>query len=158
MSPDEFEKRMENLKGPSTENIRPPMEIKLAIVNARRSARMGVWFVVIPYLFFTLMVLKHELNINLGLLDAFATIVGRMDGDPFLWWIQPVVLIVLPATGIVLNVLSITHFIWDAEKSSIVLTIKLRWLNILVLTLSLFIIGLLLLYLIVENFHAAHHG
>jgi lantibiotic transport system permease protein len=155
MKPDEFKNKMENLKTPAAENIKPPAEIKLAIMNARRSAGIGFWFVVVPYLFFILMLLKYELNINLGVLDAFGRLVGRIDGDPFLWWIQPVVLIVLPATGIVLNVLSITHFSWDTEKSSIVLTVKLRWVNILVLLFSVFIIGLLLLYLIVENFHAS---
>ncbi|HYC83973.1 MAG TPA: hypothetical protein VEB86_02075 [Chryseosolibacter sp.] len=156
MKPEEFEKRMENLDKPSADFVRPPAHIKVAILSARQSARIGFWLIVVPYLFFIFMVFKHELNINLGILDAFGSIVARVDGDPFLWWIQPVVLIVLPATGIVLNILSISHFDWDAEKSSIVLTIKLRWVNILVLTLSLLIVGMLFLYLTVENFHASH--
>jgi hypothetical protein len=157
MTPEEFERKMEDLKSPSAENVKPPVEIKLAIVNAQQSANIGLWFVAVPYVFIILMVLKYELDVNLGIVDAFSRAVGKIDGNPWLWWLQPFFLIILPATGIVLNILSITHFVHDRNNSTLTMTIKFRWLNIVVLVLSLFVVGLLALYLIVENFLPSHH-
>ena len=145
---------MDELKIPSAGSVKPPLEIKLAIVNAQRSAVIGVWFVIIPYLFFACMVMKYELQVNLGLLDLFAETIQTIDNNPALWWLQPVFLIGLPSVGIVLNILSITHFKWDTFTSSITVTLKLRWYNLIVLFFSGLILCAFLLYLIGENFQA----
>ena len=154
MEPEDFEKKMDELKIPSAGSVKPPLEIKLAIVNAQRSAAIGVWFVIVPYFFFACMVMKYELQINLGLLDLFAETIQTIDNNPALWWLQPVFLIGLPIVGIVLNILSITHFKWDTFTSSITVTLKLRWYNLIVLFSSGLILCVFLLYLIGGNFQA----
>ena len=151
MKQEEFEKKLNELKAPSAEHIKPPMELKLAIVNAQRSATIGIWFIVVPYIFLAVMLLKYELDVNLGFLNAFAQAVGFIDGNPFLWWIQPLVLFGLPILGIVLNVLSITHFRWEPDTYSLTVTVKLRWFNVVVLFVSALIVTAFLLYLIGEN-------
>lgn len=150
MEAQDFEKKMENLKKPDVE-IKPPVELKLAILNAKRSATVGVWLVILPYLFLACMVMKYELNLNFGFLNTFSRIVGKVDGSPVLWWIQPVVLFVLPAAGIVINTLAILHVAFDRMARSLIVTVKLKWLNLIILGVSAAIIAFFLLYLIAEN-------
>jgi hypothetical protein len=52
MSPKDFENKMKELKTPRTEGVKPPEGMKLAIVNAQRSATAGASFV--PCLFYFL--------------------------------------------------------------------------------------------------------
>ena len=148
-----FEKKMEELKTPQV-NPEPPLELKLAIINADRSATLGLWFIVVPYFFIGCMILKYELNVNLGLLDSITNAIESMDKNASTWWLQPVFLVGLPIAGIILNILSITHFKWEQASSLLSISIKLKWYNILVLIASLVIIGTLALYLIVENFRS----
>ena len=153
---DNFEKQMEELKTPNV-NPDPPIELKLAIVNADRSATLGLWFIIAPYFFVGCMLLKYEINVNLGLLDTITNFFHRLDKNPATWWLQPVLLIGLPITGIILNILSITHFKWEKISSLLTVSVKLKWYNVLVLLATLAIIAVLLLYLIMENFQV-HPG
>jgi hypothetical protein len=152
MKPGDFEKKMEGLKAPGTSAISPPVEIKLAIVNAQRSAAMGVWFIVVPAFFIACVFMKYYFHINLGLLDTFEEMMVSLDRNPNTWWIQPVMLIGLPIAGFALNLLAITHFQWDNVTKSITITMKMRWFNLVVLFISACIVAVFLLYLITENF------
>lgn len=150
---DNFEKKMEDLKTPQV-NPEPPPELKLAIINADRSAALGLWFIVLPYFLIGCMVVKYEFQVNLGLLDIITQAIHTIDNNPATWWLQPVLLIGLPILGVILNVLSITHFKWEKASSLLSVSIKLKWYNILVVMASLAIVGFLALYLIVENFQS----
>lgn len=150
---EDFEKKMEDLKTPQI-NPEPPLELKLAIINADRSATLGLWFIVVPYFFFACLVMKYELQINLGLLDIITNAIQSTDKNPSLWWLQPLFLVGLPITGIIINILSITHFKWEKATSLLSVSIKLKWYNILVVLASLSVVGFLALYLVVENFQA----
>jgi hypothetical protein len=152
MEAEDFKDKMENLKKPHVE-IDPPAEIKLAILNAKRSATLGIWLVILPYVFLACMVMKYELNLNFGFLDAFSNLVGKLDESPILWWIQPLILFVLPTAGIILNALAIMHVSIDRIAKSITVTIKLKWLNLVIIGVSAAIICFFLLYLIGENLH-----
>src|SRR5688500_6385294 len=114
MEPQEFEKKMESLKKPDAAGVTLPTEIKLAVLSARRSATLVVWCVIIPYFVLVAMLLKYEMNIDLGFLNWVASLVQKIDNNRALWWIQPLVLFILPITGIAINLLSVTHFKWDA--------------------------------------------
>jgi lantibiotic transport system permease protein len=152
MKREDFEKKMEGLKKPELPDVKPPHEIKLALVNAQRSATIGIWFVIVPYFFLACMVLKYEMQVSFGLLDLIAKTARIIDQNESTWWIQPVFLILLPVAGIILNILSITHFFWDAENKLITVTVKVRWINLIVLFMSVLIIVGFLLYVISENF------
>jgi lantibiotic transport system permease protein len=154
---EDFEKSMEGLKKPSLSHVQPPYEIKLAVVNSQRSAAIGIWFVIVPYFFLACMLLKYQLQVNLGLLDLITQAIERIDKNSATWWLQPLLLIILPVAGIVVNILSITHFFWDATHKLITVTIKIRWINLIVLFFSVLILTAFLLYLIGENFQMRSH-
>ena len=152
MNPEEFQKKMEQIKTPSAGEVKQTVEIKLAILNAHRSAAMGVWFIVVPCFFIACVFMKYIFHIRLGLLDTFEEMISTLDKNPRTWWIQPVLLVGLPIVSIIINTLSITHFRWDSHTQSILITLKVRWINIIILLISAGIVTLFLLYLITENF------
>ena len=153
MKTEDFEKKMEDLRVPEV-NTTAPVELKLTILNAQRSAAIGIWFVVVPCFFLTCVVMKYFFHINLGLLDTFEEMIVAIDRNPGTWWVQPVLLIGLPIVSIILNALAITHFQWQPGTKSLLVTIKIRWMNILILAISLSIVMIFFLYLLTENFQA----
>ncbi len=152
MDLEDFKKKMEDMKTPKVAGVKEPVEMKLAILNAQRSATIGVWFVVVPCFFIACVFMKYIFHIHLGLLDTFEEMITVLDTNPRTWWIQPVVLVGLPIISIIINTLSITHFKLDAQTQSIFITLKLRWVNIIILLISITIVSIFLLYLVTENF------
>jgi hypothetical protein len=150
MKPGDFEKKMEGLKAPKSE-VAAPKELRMAIVSARRSAALGAWFVIVPWLFFIAMVLKHMFNVNLGLINTFEEMMGALDRDPSTWWIGPFLILGLPVLSIIINTLAITHFKWESFSGSLVVSIRMKWINIAVLVVSFTIVGIFILYLAAEN-------
>jgi hypothetical protein len=150
MKPEDFEKKMSRLKPPKSE-VAPPKELRMAIVSARRSAAMGVWLVVVPWLFFIAMVLKHMFNVNWGLINTFEEMISALDRDPSTWWVGPVLILGLPVLSIIINTLAITHFKWESFTGSLIVSIRMKWLNIAVLLVSLTIVGIFVLYVAGEN-------
>lgn len=49
--------------------------------------------------------------------------------------------------------LAITRFYWDKVKKELLITIKYRLANIILLVISIGIVAVFLLYIIVENIH-----
>ena len=154
MNPENFEQKMESLQKPDVSGVQPPGELKLMIVNAQRSAAIGVWFVAVPCFFLACVVMKYIFRLNLGLLDTFEEMMAAIDKNPNTWWIQPVLLMGLPLISIMLNALAILHFKWGADRQSLIITLKFKWLNILVLAVSLAVVKIFILYLLTENFQA----
>jgi lantibiotic transport system permease protein len=155
MNPEHFEKKMENLTLPKADGVNPPVEIKLTIVNAQRSAALGIWFIAIPcYLLFCVF-MKYYFHINLGLFDAMIGLMSDLDKNPVMKFLTPVLVVGLPLAGVVLNALAITHFSYTASTKTVQISIKLRWINLAVLVISLVLVSLFILYVIVENIHHA---
>ena len=140
------------MKTPQANAVKEPAEIKVAILNAQRSAVMGVWFVVVPCFFIACVFMKYIFHLQLGLLDTFEEMIYALDKNPETWWIQPVLLVGLPIVSIAVNALSILHFKWDRVTRSFLITLKVRWMNIIILAISSGIVMIFLLYLITENF------
>lgn len=151
MKQDDFEEKLKNLPKPELEGVAPPVELKLAILGARRSAAVTLWFVLVPAFFLFCVLLKYYFHIDLGFFSAWEDSMGRLDNTPGLKWVWPVVLVGLPLAGIVLNALAITHLSYRPHEQTVVVSIKLKWLNLVLLAVSLCIVGVFFVYLVVEN-------
>lgn len=151
MEPNKFEKKMETLKKPDTGFVKPPLELKLTILNAKRSAILGVWFIVVPTIFLFCVLLNYYFNLNIGAATWVIEFIANLDKASATKWIGPTTLLGLPLLGIIINALAITHFEIDGERKSLIISIKLRWLNLLLLGVCVGIVLTFLVYLIVEN-------
>jgi hypothetical protein len=153
MKPSDFEKKMENLVTPRAEDVKPPVEIKLTVVNASRSAAIGIWFIAIPGYFLFCVFMKYYFHVNLGIFDTMVELMSDLDKHPLMKFLSPILLVGLPVTGIILNALAITHFSFDRISGILHISIKLRWINLAVLVVSLGLVAVFMLYVIVENIH-----
>jgi hypothetical protein len=149
----EFEKRLENLETPVTENIKHQQLLKITILNAKKSSQAGVIFIIIPCLFLLGVFIKYKLGIDFKIFTALEDLMVKFDKSIYLIWIAPLLLVGLPLISIVLNSLAITHFYWDKVKKELLITIKYRLANIILLLISIGIVAVFILYAIVENIH-----
>jgi hypothetical protein len=76
---------------------------------------------------------------------------ARLDHQTGTHWITPVLFVLLPATGVVVNLLAILHFVYDKLTKELIITVKLRWFNILLAAISIGIMGIIFLYVLTEN-------
>jgi hypothetical protein len=151
MKENEFEKQMENLKTPTADTSSQQQTLKITLLNAKKSSRFGTAFIIIPCLFLFGVFLKYALGIDFKIFSSLEEEMATFDKISYLKWLSPFLLVGLPLAGIVLNLLAITHFYWDKLKRELIVTIKYRLVNIILLLISIAIVCVFILYAIAEN-------
>ena len=146
---EDFETKLENMTKPDRE-VKPPIEVKLAIVNAQRSAVLGVWFTLIPCYFLFCAVMFYFFHLDYGVFGSIFALFSMLEKNT-MWLVGPVILVGLPLISIILNALAITHFSFDRANRMLRLNIKLRWFNIINLLLSIAIVRLFIGYAFALN-------
>ncbi len=51
MEQNDFLKKMEGLKKPDVNEVKPSQQFKLVLMNSKKSAALGFWFIVVPCYF-----------------------------------------------------------------------------------------------------------
>ncbi len=151
MEEKDFINKMENLKKPEVNAEASQRQIKLAIMNTQKSATWGVWFLVVPIFFFCCVAIKYLFHWNWGIADNFIEWIARLDHQTATGWVSPVLFVLLPAIGAIVNLLAVMHFVYNKLTRELIVTIKLKWFNIILAIISIGLIAVILLYAIVEN-------
>lgn len=150
--PDDFLKRLETLAKPHLISEEHRWHLRLALVSARRSSRLGYALVVLPCLFLLGILLKYWLGLNLGLFDWLEAELAILDRNPWTKWLSPLVLLAGPVAGIALNLLVLLHVAYDRREQEVIVRLKLRWANLLVAGVCLVVVVVFLGYLLTENY------
>jgi len=156
---DEFLKQMENLQVPVIDPKDHPEKIKMAIMNAERSAALGVWLIVIPSYFLLCVCMYYcfHQRVHTSWFASMYTLVSGLNKTPYIDFMAPVVLFVLPIVCIAINALAITHVSYQkfgphhGKVSEFNVTIKIKPWNILLIIISLVIIAVFMSYVMAEN-------
>ena len=151
MEKNDFIKKMEDLKKPEVIADASRRQLKLTIMNARKSARWGILFLVVPFVFFACVVIDKILPMDWAPVDNFANWVAMVDKQPATKWLTPLLFVVLPAIAAVVNLLAIMHFAYDKIAKELLVSIKIKWFNIALAIISIAFLGMVLLYGIVES-------
>lgn len=151
MEQNEFYKKMETLKKPEIKAEATQKQIKLLVMNSKKSAAWGIWFLIVPVIFFASVAVKEILHWNWGLADNVTDWMAQLDRRSSFKWLTPVLLVLLPAIGAIINLLAVTHFMYEKPKRELVITIKLKWKNIFLALLSIAILGFVFLYGLLET-------
>jgi lantibiotic transport system permease protein len=154
MDENDFREQMENLRKPEVNAEASRKQIKLTLMNTKKSAFWGIWFIVVPVFFLICVVIKELLRIDLGISNTFIEWMAKLDHSPSTKWLTPLLFVLLPGVGAVVNLLAIMHFVYDRMIKELVVTVRLRWLNIILAAISLALLSMVILYGITEN---AHH-
>ena len=154
---EEFLKRMENLKVPDINPAEHQQSVKMAIMNAERSAVLGVWLIVVPCYFLFCVFMYYHFHRAGSWFGAMFTLMANLEKAPYMDFFGPVLLFVLPLVCIAINVLAIINVQvrkpWpDKPKAKeLSFTIKIKPWNILLILLSLVIVFVFINYVMTEN-------
>jgi hypothetical protein len=153
----EFLKKMENLKVPDVDPAAHADKVKMAILNAERSAALGVWLIVVPCYFLFCVFMYYFSHIHLGWFTAMFKLMQGLEKTSYVSFMGPIILVVLPIVCIVINFLSIVHVsvhLPYPEQPNVrakKVAIMAKPVNILLILLSLAIVFVFLAYVMAEN-------
>jgi hypothetical protein len=154
---DEFLKKMENLNVPEVNPTGHPQMVKMAIMNADRSAALGVWLVAVPCYFLACVFMYYFFNRQVSWFGAMFKLAEGLDKTPGIDFMAPIVLVVLPIVCIIINALAITHVHYDNHASGkpgakeFVISIKLKTWNIVLILISMAIVFTFIAFTMTEN-------
>jgi len=156
---DDFLKQMENLEVPDINPTEHPKMVKMAILNAERSAALGLWLIVVPcyFLFCVFMYYFSHIRVGTSWFAAMFKLMESLEKTPGIAFLGPIILVVLPIICIIINALAITHVKVEqidpqrSKRKEFNFTIKLKLLNILLILLSLAILLIFIAYVMTEN-------
>ncbi|MFI5139644.1 MAG: hypothetical protein ACHQIM_17620 [Sphingobacteriales bacterium] len=156
---DDFLKQMENLQVPDINPTEHPKMVKMAILNAERSAALGLWLIVVPcyFLFCVFMYYFSHIRVGTSWFAAMFKLMDSLEKTPGIAFLGPIILVVLPIICIIINALAITHVKVEqidpqrSKRKEFNFTIKLKLWNILLILLSLAIVCVFIAYVMTEN-------
>lgn len=151
MAKNDFLKKMEELKKPDVVADASRRQVKLTIMNAKKSAFWGIWFLIVPLLFFVSIAIKELLHLDWGLSTGLIEKMAELDRNSATKWLTPVLFVLLPAACALANLLAIMHFSYDKLTRELLVAIKIKWLNIALAVISIAFVGMVLLYGIIET-------
>lgn len=146
----DIDKKLGSMNLPDPD-IKPDESVKITLTQAKKSAAVGVWLVAVPLFFLFCITMKYIFMINLHFVDVFEEVVSALDKSAGTKWLSPLLFVGFPLIGILLNLLAIMHFEVNRTKQQMIVTVKMKWLNIFILLLSGMIVSIFLLYAITEN-------
>jgi len=146
-----FEDKMENLNTPKTDFVKHQEILKIGMMNARKSARIGIVFILIPMVMIVLAYLKIKLLIHWDFFNRLQQFVSNQNQSGVLSWVLHIIFIGLPILAIIINLLAITHFYVDKQNKELTITIRYRLKNLIVLLISAVLVVLVFMYVLLLN-------
>ena len=149
MEKDELRRKLETLERPEFSSETHKQQLKLTLLNARRTARWGTLLIIIPSLFLLAVFLKYGFGLGL-----FFYTLDRLIFEPIRQskykFLEPLLLFIVPLIALVINLIGITHFSIQKGDSEIEINIsvKKRWWNWVVIAISATIVSVIFLYAI----------
>ncbi|MDN5201857.1 hypothetical protein QQ008_10800 [Fulvivirgaceae bacterium BMA10] len=152
MDKKEFNKKMEELETPEVHPQRHQKQFKMYLINTKKSATFGILFILTPFLFLFGVLFKYYLKIDFGIFTGFQEwLISLEDISLFATFMVRFLLLGGPLIAILINLIAILHFQYDSIAKEISLTIRIKWLNILIIALCTLIMSIFFFYLLVEN-------
>jgi hypothetical protein len=154
---DEFLKQMENLEVPDVNPSQHQHMVKMAIMNAGRSAALGLWLVIVPCYFLLCVFIYYQFHLNANWFSAMFSTMVQLEKVPYIDYIGPLVLFILPMVCLIINLLSIIHVQvrqLDPDKRKvreINISIRLKLWNIVLILISLVIMMAFINFAMTEN-------
>jgi len=144
----DFEDKLENLTTPNADFVKHQEVLKIGMLNARKSARIGLIFILTPLLLIVLVYLKMKLLIQWDFFTKLQQFVTNQNQTLSMSWVSHILFLGLPILAILLNLLAITHFYVDKQKKELIITIRYRLKNLIVLLVSAVLLVIVFIYVL----------
>jgi lantibiotic transport system permease protein len=151
MENDEFSKKLQKMHKPEIESPTHQVQLKITLLNAKRSAKIGLILVILPCLFLVAVLIKYFLHINLPSFSVLEEWMSKKDQNLIIKMLFPLLLIGGPLLALIFNLLAILHFNLDKKANELIITLKFKWFNIIVSLICLLILFCFFLYALGEN-------
>lgn len=146
---------MKTVNPPTADTPSHRHELRTTLLNAKRSSFLSLVFLLLPLLFLSGVVFKHYLHLNFGLLTSvydWITSYDQQYGDTsVLNWVIRLLLTLGPLLAVGLSLLGILHVSYSKEIRELTFSLKIRWFNLTIVLIGLFIFATFFLYLVAEN-------
>ena len=143
-----FKNEMENLSTPNTDFVKHQEILKIGMMNARKSAKIGIVFILIPIVLFVLAYIKIKLLIHWDFFTNIEQFVSKQDQTSYLSWVTHIILIGLPILAIIINLLAITHFYISKQNKELIISIRYRLKNLIVLIIGIMMLIIIFIYIL----------
>ena len=132
---DDLEKKLENLSTPQISNITHQRQLKLSILNARKSGQVGIFMLAIPFSILFSALLETLFKVALPPWSWL-----KMYNPTFPVWLRVsifvIIVIVLPLTALIINILSVVWFQYDRTQKVLQISIKFKTINTIIIVVS----------------------
>jgi hypothetical protein len=142
-APSELEKHLENIKIPEVNILPHQRELKLTILNAKRSDSISLWLLIVPFIILAGGVIQSVFHI---MLPPWAWLVKYSPLMPI--WLRisifAIILIIIPGIVVLINFLGILWFKYDKKEHVLHIAVRMRRRNVI----FIFVCGILALLFI----------
>ena len=145
-----FENKMENLTPPNTDFVKHQEVLKIGLLNARKSARIGIIFILAPILLIVAVYVKFKLLSHWDFFTNFEMFISKQHQTGLLNWAH-LLIIAFPILAIIINLLAITHFYINKQTKELIISIRYQFKNMIVLLLSAIMILGVFIYVLFLN-------
>ncbi len=149
---EDFEKKLLGIIKPEPK-VEHSRFLKLPILNAQKSASLGVWLIAAPLFILACICMKILFTHQGSVWISFFETLAKLDDSGWGWFYGPMIILVFPVIAFVLNLLSIIRFQYNREQKDLMVTVRLKWGNIIILLLSTLILAAFMSYIFTENIH-----
>ena len=147
--------RLAHMESPHPRATATRAALRLALVDARLSSRVGVLLVAIPVLFLGGVVFRYGFGITIPGFSALENTISVVEHAGLFSVLSPLVLAGGPLVALALNLLAILHVERDRSQGELHIMVKLRPFNLLLIAVSIAILGMLFVHIVGER---ARHG
>lgn len=148
MEKNKIENQIKEMELPEVQMPDFQQRLKMTLLNTRKSAFWGIILLVMPTLFAFINILKYSMGLS-SLWNPFDKLFQFRLFDI----LSPVIFLGGIFLAILLNLLSIIHISFQKAQSEYVLivTMKKKWLNIMIIVFAFLILSIFGIYLTIEN-------
>src|SRR5258706_8898686 len=135
MDTEDISNELENIDLPKMSPLQHQQQLKLAILNARKSAFAGIWLLIFPVLVMVGALMKGAFHLSL---PPWSWLVEHSHIWP-LWlrvtiWVS--ITIAAPIIAVFLNMLSIIWLQYDKKQKILNISVRMRLLNIVIIIIA----------------------
>jgi hypothetical protein len=153
---EKFIKQMEELQVPDI-NPAHHRTVKMAILSAEKSAALGVWLIVVPCYFLLCVIMYYYFHPHANWFSSMFALIVSLDKNPYLDFLAPIVMVILPIVCIVINALAIIHIGVEridpdrVKVKEFTVTVKFRLWNIVLILVSMAILLAFVAFSMTQN-------
>lgn len=105
--------------------------LRVTLLTARRSSRIGILLIGLPALIIILFILQNLFHFDIGLIRWLGGNASSLSNHARALVVF-IFIVGFPLTAVIINLLSLCYFQYDRQRREFHITFKIRWWNIII--------------------------